>query len=286
MKFRPLVASIGIAALLALAACGGGPGGNATAPERAPDQVSGNEQRPRPTASASQAPNEDQDTTRAQISTFALDVDTASYGYARRTLAGGPLARAAARSGRRSSSTPSGRTTPSRPDDGFTVHVDGARLPDERTVAASASACRPAPPPPRRGAPPTSPSWSTSPARWPSPAGSTWSRRPCTRCSTSSRPATRSPSWPSATGRGARPDDPARPPGTTCTRPSTGSPSRAAPTWRAACCRGYEHAAEGFRPAATNRVILLSDGLANQATPPGRPSSTGSRSTPASRSRC
>jgi Ca-activated chloride channel family protein len=126
MKFRPLVASVGIAALLALAACGGGPGGNATAPDRAPDSASGNE-RSRPTTSASQAPDDEQDTTRAQISTFALDVDTASYAYARRTLGEGRWPEPGqirpeefVNSFRQDYAEPSG--------DGFAVHVDGARL--------------------------------------------------------------------------------------------------------------------------------------------------------------
>ena len=65
---------------------------------------------------------------------------------------------------------------------------------------------------------------------------------------------------------GAGLDDPARRPG----RPARGGrPARswpAAPTWRPGCCIGYEQAAKASAPRATNRVILLSDGLANQGS--------------------
>ncbi|MFD2350046.1 von Willebrand factor type A domain-containing protein [Nonomuraea ferruginea] len=68
MKKRSL-AAIGLAALLTLTACGGS-AGDAPAAQENPAPM-------RPELS---------ETTSARISTFALDVDTASYSYARRTL--------------------------------------------------------------------------------------------------------------------------------------------------------------------------------------------------------
>lgn len=110
MKKRSL-AAIGLAALLTLSACGG-PAGDAPAAQENPAPM-------RPELS---------ETTSARISTFALDVDTASYSYARRTL----------REGRRPEP---GQIRPEEfvnsfrqdyaepPGNGFTVHTDGARLP-------------------------------------------------------------------------------------------------------------------------------------------------------------
>lgn len=262
MKFRPLVASIGIAALLALAACGGGPGGNATAPERAPDQASGNEQRPRPTASASQAPNEDQDTTRAQISTFALDVDTASYAYARRTLEEGRWPEPHqirpeefVNSFRQDYAEP--------PGDGFAVHVDGARLGtrDEavlrvglQTRATSAEARRP--------------------ANLTFVVDVSGSMAEPGRLDLVKRALHTLLDQLAPTDQVAVVafSDSAE-----VLAPMT--PLSARDDLHAAVDRlvvaggtnlesgmllGYEHAAGGFRPAATNKVILLSDGLANQ----------------------
>ncbi|MFC4006380.1 von Willebrand factor type A domain-containing protein [Nonomuraea purpurea] len=128
MKFRPLAAGVGIVAVLALAACGGG--GGSTSAERAPHPAGANDGRANPLRSASPESNADseKDTTTAQISTFALDVDTASYGYARRTLQEGRWP------------TPGEirpeewvnafrQDYPQPTDDGFAVRVDGARLP-------------------------------------------------------------------------------------------------------------------------------------------------------------
>lgn len=107
MRTRSL-AAIGLAALLALTACSG-PGGTA---QEHPAPM-------RPEASG---------TTSARISTFALDVDTASYSYTRRAL----------REGRRPEPghvrpeefVNSFRQDYAEPrDNGFTVHTDGARLP-------------------------------------------------------------------------------------------------------------------------------------------------------------
>lgn len=75
----------------------------------------------------------EKDVAAEQISTFALDVDTASYGYARRTLGEGRWPEPAAvrpeefvNSFRQDYAQPS--------DDGFTVHVDGARMPADDTA--------------------------------------------------------------------------------------------------------------------------------------------------------
>ncbi|MGW4475864.1 YfbK domain-containing protein [Nonomuraea sp. NPDC004354] len=165
MRLRPLVV---IAMLLTVAACGSGPEGSTTATydRAAPREPSGATASAAPRASrggvhespagkaamATQENGGETDTEAAQVSTFALDVDTASYGYARRTLAEGRWPEP-------------GRVRPEEfvnafrqdyaqpPDDGFTVHVDGARLPDDNTAvlrvglqtrAADAAARRPA----------------------------------------------------------------------------------------------------------------------------------------------
>ncbi|MEO3800223.1 von Willebrand factor type A domain-containing protein [Nonomuraea sp. B1E8] len=128
MKFRPMVAGVGLVTVLTLAACGG-PGGSADG-ERAAQSVGSADRRPAPSATRTANAEEDgdKDTTTAQISTFALDVDTASYGYARRTLQEGRWPAPAeirpeewVNAFRQDYAQPSG--------DGFTVHVDGAKLP-------------------------------------------------------------------------------------------------------------------------------------------------------------
>jgi Ca-activated chloride channel family protein len=129
MKFRPLAVGVGLAAVLALAACGGS--GNSVSGERAPQPAAGNEKpvmpRESPQDSATQK-NQENDTTTAQISTFALDVDTASYGYARRTLQEGRWpAPGEIRPEEWVNAFRQDYAQP--PDDGFAVHVDGARLP-------------------------------------------------------------------------------------------------------------------------------------------------------------
>ncbi|WP_246147921.1 vWA domain-containing protein [Nonomuraea turkmeniaca] len=107
--------------------------------------------RPVPTRSPIQE-DTDQDTTTAQISTFALDVDTASYGYARRTLQEGRWpAPGEIRPEEWVNAFRQDYAQP--PDDGFAVHVDGAKLPDRdeavlrvglQTRASDTAARRPA----------------------------------------------------------------------------------------------------------------------------------------------
>jgi Ca-activated chloride channel family protein len=130
MKFRPLAVGVGLAAVLALAACGGG-SGNSTSGQRAPEPAAGNEKQAAPSGSPATQDDvkaDEQDTTTAQISTFALDVDTASYGYARRTLQEGRWpAPGEIRPEEWVNAFRQDYAQP--PDDGFTVHVDGARLP-------------------------------------------------------------------------------------------------------------------------------------------------------------
>lgn len=101
-------------------------------PAPAPPNLNGG-----PAASASAAPDgaakdssgEAQKNSQAvpsYLSTFALDVDTASYGYARRTLAGGRLP--APESVRQEEFVNSFRQDYPQPEgDGFTVTTDGAR---------------------------------------------------------------------------------------------------------------------------------------------------------------
>ncbi|MFI6291740.1 von Willebrand factor type A domain-containing protein [Nonomuraea sp. NPDC050790] len=135
--------------LLLLAACGG-PGGEASSSkDKAPAQVAPRQtsspEQPRPTRT-------DSDTATAQVSTFALDVDTASYGYARRTLGEGRWPEPAMI--RPEEFVNSFRQDYAQPaDNGFTVHVDGARMGEGdnavlrvglQTRASEAAARRPA----------------------------------------------------------------------------------------------------------------------------------------------
>ncbi|GAA3441137.1 vWA domain-containing protein [Planomonospora venezuelensis] len=142
-KSRPLAIVLAALALLLAAACGGGTGGEGTkpaagpmnqdraAPSRAPAQeqkAAGEE-----TAAGEPGAREGRDTSAEQISTFALDVDTASYGYARRLLGEGRLPDPAGV--RPEEFVNSFRQDYREPaDDGFAVHVDGARAPENGTA--------------------------------------------------------------------------------------------------------------------------------------------------------
>ncbi|MGW6708320.1 YfbK domain-containing protein [Streptomyces sp. NPDC054956] len=127
-----LIAALAAGGVL-LTGCGGpGVSDNASADRGA----KGTEARPRPAASSFEGggPEGESDGRRAAppadyLSTFALDVDTASYGYARRTLADGNLPDPATvrpeefiNSFRQDYREPAG--------DGFSVTVDGARTSD------------------------------------------------------------------------------------------------------------------------------------------------------------
>ncbi|GAA2272621.1 VWA domain-containing protein [Streptomyces atrovirens] len=103
-------------------------GGDGSAPLPAPDRGSGGrydgERDEGERDSREVAPDPD------HLSTFALDVDTASYGYARRTLAEGRLPDPS--TVRPEEFVNSFRQDYERPDgDGFTVTVDGARTEEE-----------------------------------------------------------------------------------------------------------------------------------------------------------
>ncbi|MEV0305070.1 von Willebrand factor type A domain-containing protein [Streptomyces prasinus] len=114
---------------------GGGPGGGAggggngdTAPLPAPDGTRGADRQ----REGEQDDRRDIAPDPDHLSTFALDVDTASYGYARRTLSEGRLPDPATI--RPEEFVNSFRQDYERPDgNGFTVTVDGARVDGGRT---------------------------------------------------------------------------------------------------------------------------------------------------------
>jgi Ca-activated chloride channel family protein len=125
--------ALGAAAGLLLTGCGAGDSGNSTADNSsyasgfpAPDHGNGS-------GGTGEQKNGDEDSESREfapapdyLSTFALDVDTASYGYARRTLAEGRLPDPS--TVRPEEFVNSFRQDYDRPDgNGFTVTVDGAR---------------------------------------------------------------------------------------------------------------------------------------------------------------
>ncbi|MGC5011683.1 YfbK domain-containing protein [Streptosporangium sp. DT93] len=150
MTSRPLATALAVLALLAAAACGGSetnapsealpmpesgramPSGAAPPPAREESAAAGDRATTRAEAEEPGA-TRSQDTAAEQISTFSLDVDTASYGYSRRLLDEGRLPEP-------------GRVRPEEfvnsfaqdyaepEDDGFTVHMDGARTPGNGTA--------------------------------------------------------------------------------------------------------------------------------------------------------
>ncbi|WP_414930821.1 YfbK domain-containing protein [Streptomyces sp. Je 1-369] len=139
-RVRQGVLAVAVAGGLALTGCSGGGGSDVhratsdggekrdSAPMPAPAPAL-------PNGGASQAPGEQGDDGRREfapdyLSTFALDVDTASYGFARRTLAEGRLPDPS--TVRPEEFVNSFRQDYPRPDgDGFSVSVDGARTDDD-----------------------------------------------------------------------------------------------------------------------------------------------------------
>src|SRR3954468_21658229 len=123
------------AALLALTATGGllltGCGAGGSGDNSSADRANGASAFPAPDHSrGSERDDESRDTAPDHLSPFALDVDTASYGYARRTLADGQ--RPDPSTIRPEEFVNSFRQDYERPDgNGFTVTVDGART-DEK----------------------------------------------------------------------------------------------------------------------------------------------------------
>ncbi|WP_155337452.1 vWA domain-containing protein, partial [Acrocarpospora corrugata] len=142
MRARPYALVLAISALL-LAACGGS-SDNTTAPnpvQRPPD----------PLAGAAQEQPAQRDTLTDQVSTFALDVDTASYAYARRLIQDGRLPEPG-QVRTEEFVNAFAQDYPQPADNGFAVHADGARTPGGealiriglQTRATDSSARRPA----------------------------------------------------------------------------------------------------------------------------------------------
>jgi Ca-activated chloride channel family protein len=147
MKSRPLALTVTILALSLAAGCAGGDSGGAAAPEdRPPGAARTSPERPAASRNPNDVPAADTDaeaearaTAEARrpsghdaaeqpLSTFALDVDTASYGYARRVIQDGGLPHPS--QVRAEEFVNAFRQDYRQPDDdGFAVHLDGARLP-------------------------------------------------------------------------------------------------------------------------------------------------------------
>ncbi|MEG8277575.1 vWA domain-containing protein [Streptomyces sp. AHA2] len=124
-RTRTLLLALTAAGGLLLTACGAG--GDAGDSKSADRDVSGP---PAPARSQGTDPYDDRREQPGHLSTFALDVDTASYDYARRALADGRLPDPSTI--RPEEFVNSFRQDYERPDgDGFTVTVDGARTGDE-----------------------------------------------------------------------------------------------------------------------------------------------------------
>ncbi|MFB8249621.1 VWA domain-containing protein [Streptomyces sp. NPDC001046] len=123
-RTRTLLLALTAAGGLLLTACGGG--GDADGSKSADRDLSG----PAPARSQGTDRYDDRRERPGHLSTFALDVDTASYDYARRTLADGRLPDPS--TVRPEEFVNSFRQDYERPGgDGFTVTVDGARTADE-----------------------------------------------------------------------------------------------------------------------------------------------------------
>ncbi|MEU8175459.1 von Willebrand factor type A domain-containing protein [Microbispora hainanensis] len=134
-KYGPILAALTMIALFFVTACSGVPtasdaGARApVAPPGVPDSARHDDVGAEPSAL-----DRDEEAHSAQEpSTFALDVDTASYGYARRALEEGRLpdpgqvrTEEFVNAFRQDYAEPEG--------DGFAVHIDGARMPDKRTA--------------------------------------------------------------------------------------------------------------------------------------------------------
>ncbi|MFD8561948.1 YfbK domain-containing protein [Streptosporangium canum] len=258
MNPRTLAIALAVIALLLTAACGGS--STSSRPAAEPRNNPGN-------AVPSQAQDQEagaageQDTTADQISTFALDVDTASYGYAKRILQEGGLPEPGRI--RPEEFVNSFRQDYKEPgDDGFTVHMDGARMPENGTALIRVGLqTRKADPEARRPANLTfvvDVSGSMGePGRLdlvrealhklvdqlgPGDQVSIVAFSTQARLILSMTPATGRDQLHAAIDRLGVEDS---------TNLETGLTA------------GYAEAARAFRPAATNRVILLSDGLAN-----------------------
>ncbi|MEU6179719.1 vWA domain-containing protein [Streptomyces coeruleorubidus] len=129
-RTRRLLLALTAAGGLLLTACSGG--GDSSGGSKASDRDTSGLPAPAHGDEGSTSEQEDQDREAApdHLSTFALDVDTASYDYARRALADGRLPDPS--TVRPEEFVNSFRQDYERPDgDGFSVTVDGARTDDE-----------------------------------------------------------------------------------------------------------------------------------------------------------
>ncbi len=125
-RTRKALLALTVAGGLLLTACSGG-GGSGEGSNAADRDTSG---LPAPAQSRGTSELDDRREDPDHLSTFALDVDTASYDYARRTLADGRLPDPS--TVRPEEFVNSFRQDYERPDgDGFSVTVDGARTDDE-----------------------------------------------------------------------------------------------------------------------------------------------------------
>ncbi|MDG9713988.1 vWA domain-containing protein [Streptomyces sp. DH10] len=125
-RTRRLLLALTAAGGLLLTACSGGDDGSEGS-KSADRDISG---LPAPTQSQGTSEQDDRREDPDHLSTFALDVDTASYDYARRALADGRLPDPS--TVRPEEFVNSFRQDYERPDgDGFSVTVDGARTADE-----------------------------------------------------------------------------------------------------------------------------------------------------------
>ncbi|MEU9329855.1 von Willebrand factor type A domain-containing protein [Streptomyces canus] len=127
-RLRAALLALTVTSGLLLTGCGAGGSGD----DSSTDRANGASAFPAPEYSRGSGERDDEsrDTAPDHLSTFALDVDTASYGYARRTLADGQ--RPDPSTIRPEEFVNSFRQDYERPDgNGFTVTVDGART-DEK----------------------------------------------------------------------------------------------------------------------------------------------------------
>ncbi|GGW79296.1 vWA domain-containing protein [Streptomyces lomondensis] len=126
-RTRKLLLALTAAGGLLLTACGGGDTSDGSSTADREDHSSG---WPAPAESQGTSEREDRREAPDHLSTFALDVDTASYDYTRRALADGRLPDPS--TVRPEEFVNSFRQDYERPDgDGFSVTVDGARTDDE-----------------------------------------------------------------------------------------------------------------------------------------------------------
>jgi Ca-activated chloride channel family protein len=133
---RGTLLALTAAGAVLLTGCGAGGGtsdgsnkGGGTLPLPAPNQPSGGTAQGEQQGEQTGAPNREVAPSPDYLSTFALDVDTASYGFARRTLADGRIPDPSTI--RPEEFVNSFRQDYQRPDgNGFSVTVDGARTDD------------------------------------------------------------------------------------------------------------------------------------------------------------